>query len=1340
MSTDACLSCPPDTFRDGWGATAFSDCSECPEGASTERLSGRTKLDTCKCNERLYSTSSGSGWACELCPTGGICLETGSCAFNLVNRGKRCTVVGEWQRSTREETLGKIQLLGCPVGHVLVNESHDVQRCEKCQQDEFVSDSWDPEATCQKCPASAICPNGGPPIFDRSFVQSSVSIDCDPNDVDAVKESLAASLGIDPSKMILDSIDTGAAATRRSSPHESLPEGFTLRNSGSRRAQAVPLTISYRVFADAAAIEEIKSKLAQGDTLRSALSSQLEMRGVPAVVNELGTPESMTVKAREGEVWEEIDGVFKLQACAPGFLLVNTTDSTQECKECDAGKYAVDFAMGCGALRCDSRNCIECPSGADCEKGSDEAWKHFVPRPLTLGGHVLPEASVFLRGEVRHMSCDEQGCQLLGLKWERMDASELQSRVEIVNPALSFALGENAARVFTKKELDFFELAEVFFNSYIDVGNNTYFKPHGSSTQLPSGSSIQVAGGAPHTSQYVWRYLQIGSLLCGDGARESCFVLESCPPGHQLFNKTDDGLFSAAQQKCKPCGAGYYIIDQVHPCKPCPKFAYCPDGSTFLSKTLAPGFQWDFDNEKPVFEWEVENDFNSGGLRRRILSCPLGWELRRVPDDPDQDDCVQCPAGSYLARQIRWEGSTEDLGKCLPCPAGLRCVAGTHEAPLIEGSEWRLEGDHMRVVRCPPGYVILRDEGDRSEIDQCLECPPRYYSSEWAEYSDDGALVVRKEVEATNGRCLPCPEGSICDGGAHIVPKKNWWKGTAMWCQFKANSSKDGELEVDECRDSQEEWLAPVSLSERRGTEGVGNVTHIRVVEQVYKCPPKVCGEELNNMTTNRCRTGHTGVACASCLPGFAMRKGQCVSCMPVSEGDDASRQVGTAVIMYVWPVIIGSILMGVWYYLAWKPFFEFAWMSGRDESCFKASLAIFKFAVPAKYTKIFNIFDVFKKSDGLDSSFLRGILKIVTGFLQILGSFINSFDVEWPRIFERIWEITALFQIDFMSIPNAACMLDSFSYFNLLQFTTLLPVAAVFFLAMPTGIAATIGYFKYGSPSRYPNWIQISAKLQSSTMLVLFLVYPSTSGAVLRALNCRKYGVDGRFLIDDHTIDCDSDAYRPIFIWALVCVFIYPLGVPALMYFQMKDAGLPEMAQEKEMSSRFTGLLRFRQMQLTTMARAIIAQTVGNTRGDDDELQRRLQLLHEKYDLKALFHEGHPDNPNMRTRDLLKAVSLFGEIPKENVPVGDIQDLIRQFDPHHSGLDHEEFCEMVQEICEVNMRFTGFEKLEELSMTQLHALKAHDWSKAVQEIWKVHRVCNFTRTSCPLPSCSNPF
>ena len=90
----------------------------------------------------------------------------------------------------------------------------------------------------------------------------------------------------------------------------------------------------------------------------------------------------------------------------------------------------------------------------------------------------------------------------------------------------------------------------------------------------------------------------------------------------------------------------------------------------------------------------------------------------------------------------------------------------------------------MRVISCPPGYVILRDP-DRPEDDACVACPPRFYSTEQANFSSDaGALVVRKEVEATSlpWCCLPCPKGSDCTGGAHVEPKANYWRGSPMWC------------------------------------------------------------------------------------------------------------------------------------------------------------------------------------------------------------------------------------------------------------------------------------------------------------------------------------------------------------------------------------------------------------------------------------------------------------------------------------------------------------------------------------------------------------------------------
>jgi hypothetical protein len=55
------------------------------------------------------------------------------------------------------------------------------------------------------------------------------------------------------------------------------------------------------------------------------------------------------------------------------------------------------------------------------------------------------------------------------------------------------------------------------------------------------------------------------------------YLLKSCAPGSQLINTDDTGVFDVDEQKCRPCGATTYIIDQMHGCKKCPKGAGNPN-------------------------------------------------------------------------------------------------------------------------------------------------------------------------------------------------------------------------------------------------------------------------------------------------------------------------------------------------------------------------------------------------------------------------------------------------------------------------------------------------------------------------------------------------------------------------------------------------------------------------------------------------------------------------------------------------------------------------------------------------------------------------------------------
>jgi hypothetical protein len=177
--------------------------------------------------------------------------------------------------------------------------------------------------------AGANCPNRGPPIFATASVKGSLKIEGDPNDVDAIIASLAATLGVDPALIVLD----GPVSGRRAA-----------------------LEVSFTIAADPNQIEGLMNAL-EDPGLVESMASSLAAMGVNATVTP-GKPTKEIPKRREGEVWEMREtgdnaGKYILTACYKGSLLVNTTLDTQvtasgvgfgsqvgplvreECKTCD---------------------------------------------------------------------------------------------------------------------------------------------------------------------------------------------------------------------------------------------------------------------------------------------------------------------------------------------------------------------------------------------------------------------------------------------------------------------------------------------------------------------------------------------------------------------------------------------------------------------------------------------------------------------------------------------------------------------------------------------------------------------------------------------------------------------------------------------------------------------------------------------------------------------------------------------------------------------------------------------------------------------------------------------
>ena len=100
-------------------------------------------------------------------------------------------------------------------------------------------------------------------------------------------------------------------------------------------------------------------QLAAGDLGGSIANGLREVNNISAVVSASSAAETETEQIG---TWKKVGGVFYLESCLRGYLLINTTLETQECRECGDGFYSVDPVLGCQDGICDARPCIECPS------------------------------------------------------------------------------------------------------------------------------------------------------------------------------------------------------------------------------------------------------------------------------------------------------------------------------------------------------------------------------------------------------------------------------------------------------------------------------------------------------------------------------------------------------------------------------------------------------------------------------------------------------------------------------------------------------------------------------------------------------------------------------------------------------------------------------------------------------------------------------------------------------------------------------------------------------------------------------------------------------------------
>ena len=149
-------------------------------------------------------------------------------------------------------------------------------------------------------------------------------------------------------------------------------------------------------------------------------------------------------------------------------------------------------------------------------------------------------------------------------------------------------------------------------------------------------------------------------------------------------------------------------------------------------------------------------------LHQTIISqcsrCKAGWTRTEV--EGGLWTCKRCNQGQYVI--------DPNLHNCEPCAKGAICKEGSFAPANPAESVWNITSDGIyRILKCPPGFVLIRDEADPVS-DRCVPCAPDTYSVEEAVFDE---RLWDRSVENYNQYCHPCPRSrAMCSGANDVRP------------------------------------------------------------------------------------------------------------------------------------------------------------------------------------------------------------------------------------------------------------------------------------------------------------------------------------------------------------------------------------------------------------------------------------------------------------------------------------------------------------------------------------------------------------------------------------------
>eukprot|EP01052_Picozoa_sp_SAG31_P018243 SAG31_NODE_1285_length_9002_cov_3.604852_2_plen_548_part_00 len=280
----------------------------------------------------------------------------------------------------------------------------------------------------------------------------------------------------------------------------------------------------------------------------------------------------------------------------------------------------------------------------------------------------------------------------------------------------------------------------------------------------------------------------------------------------------------------------------------------------------------------------------------------------------------------------------------------------------------------------------------------------------------------------------------------------------------------------------------------------------------IFRCPNFASWQQcMGSNSTFECNTGYSGYLCSECAEHFILTDDGCQDCRT------DKMQPAAALIQMVL-------------------FFVFV--------C--AALVLMKFVRPEDMVKV----------------------KILIDFGQLMSSFAPTFEIKWPDVSVKYFSFFKYLNFDLtMLMKTWGCSNPIFATFYVkFLVVTMIPLVVISIIFVHWRVGQMQLESKRKKMAVQPTQLECvvedidwKGNCASRAFFTLVLLYLKTSNVVLDAFKCRELAeppddeTPYTFLEADYARDCQSPTHYLFTVFALVMVFVYPLGIPLMMIFIMK-------------------------------------------------------------------------------------------------------------------------------------------------------------------------------------------